>query len=617
MMGGTLSRVGWVGLSLVLICHSRGPFSSPPVLHAQERPIPLDTLLVQAGSRVSPHLPILTRSVQVIRRAEISALPARTVSEVLEWATGVEVMARSPAQSDLSIRGAGFEQVVVLVDGVRMSDPQTGHFDLDLTVPLDQIERVEILRGPASAMYGADAMGGVVNVVTRGGESPWQGRLEGGSWGSAGVSGSGAVSGPGRSSVRGGGEFSRSDGHRPGTDFETLLLNLGLIQPAGSGRLTGQLGLSRKDFGARDFYAPYPSFEKTRTYTSSLRWHSSGGEGSGLEAGVSFRRHEDEFVLLRDDPAYYRNQHTSSQGGGEVLARYSPASGVDLALGGELFGDVLTSNSLGDRTEGRGAAFGEAVFGRGTPMVASLGLREDWHQRFGSFLSPSLSGSYAVGRGLRFRAAMGRSFRSPTFTERFYRDPINQGREDLSPERAWSGEFGADFFEWRPVRVSATVFLRRSEDLIDWARDLDAGDDVPWETRNVEEATFRGVEVDLDMQGPMGTTVAVGGAFLSVESEETRGFRSKYALRPLKERITGTVQRRFGQVLTVSVHAQRNRRAGENPYHRVGVRAGLRSGSLRIYLDGTNLINEAYPDITGANAPGRALRLGVEVAGGS
>ena len=157
--GGSL-----VGVLLSLI----GP-GSPAALQAQTLPVLLDTLQVQVGSRLSPQLPVLTRSVQLFGREEIDALPVRTISGLLEWATSVEVQSRSPAQSDLGIRGAGFEQVVVLVNGVRMSDPQTGHFDLDLAVPLDQVERVEILRGPASAVYGADAVGGVVNIVTRGG----------------------------------------------------------------------------------------------------------------------------------------------------------------------------------------------------------------------------------------------------------------------------------------------------------------------------------------------------------------------------------------------------------------------------------------------------------------
>jgi len=605
-----------VGLALTgspLPHHS--PFTGS-ALRAQERPIPLDTLQVQVGSRASSRLPVLTRSVQILDKGEIRALPVRTVSGLLEWATGVEVQSRSPAQSDLSIRGAGFEQVVVLVNGVRMSDPQTGHFDLNLTVPLDQVERIEILRGPASALYGADAVGGVVNVVTREGASPWQGRAETGSWGSARVSGSGGMEGILGFSLQGGGEVSRSHGHRQGTDYETLLLHLVGGRALGEGRLSGELGLSRRDFGAQDFYAPFPSFEKTRSYTTSLRWASGGESRVGLEAGMSYRRHQDEFILLRQDPDYYRNRHTSSQVGGDLLARISARPGLNLVLGGELFGDILRSNSLGDRTEERGALFGEAVLDGDGIWVVSLGLREDWHQGFGTFLSPSLSGSHRFGESLRLRLAAGRSFRAPTFTERYYQDPVNQGRADLAPERAWSGEMGADFFGRSGIQFSATLFAREAVDLIDWAREEGAGDGVAWETRNVEEATFQGLELDLSLPGPLGTAWTFGGTLLSVDSRESRGYRSKYALRPLVERFTAGVRRSFRDGFSLALRTQRSRREGEDPYHRVDLRADLRIGWGRLYLDATNLTHDRYPDITGAQAPGRGLFVGLEVGPG-
>src|SRR5690606_16014980 len=108
-----------------------------------------------------------TRAVQVITADDIRRTPARTVAEVLAWTLGADVLSRSPAQTDLALRGGTFGQVLVLVDGVRMSDPQTGHFNLDLAVPLGEIERIEVLRGGASTTYGSDAMTGVVNVVTR------------------------------------------------------------------------------------------------------------------------------------------------------------------------------------------------------------------------------------------------------------------------------------------------------------------------------------------------------------------------------------------------------------------------------------------------------------------
>lgn len=585
----------------------------PNPIQCQVDPVYLDTLQVQITSRASPGLPVLTRSVQLLGRSDIQALPVRTISGLLGWATGVEVQVRSPAQSDLGIRGAGFEQVVVLVNGVRMSDPQTGHFDLDLAVPLDQVDRVEILRGPASALYGADAVGGVVNIVTREGSGGWQGRLEGGSWGSARVAGSGGFRSEGGGTLQLGGEASTGDGHRPGTDFEAYLLNLSGAHPLSAGGISGDFGFAQRDFGAQDFYAPYPSFEKTRSYTSALRWNLPVRNQAEVEIGASYRRHEDEFTLIRDQPEVYQNQHTSSQVGGEVLVRGARWKGIEVILGGELNQDHLRSNSLGHRDETRGALFGEAVAGGKRTGVLSLGVRQDWHQGFGGFFSPSLSGSLRLSPSVRARASVGRSFRAPTWTERYYQDPINVGYADLSPEKAWSGEVGFDFNPASGLSLTVTGFYRSAEDLIDWAKSADGGAEAPWETRNVVSATFGGLEGDVSFQGPLETDWSLGGMFLSIDSEEAPGFTSKYALRPLEEQVTLGVGRVFGGEFSVAVKVQRAKRDGEDAYVRVDGRTGLRVGPTWIYLDANNLLDEEYPDITGALAPGRALYLGMEV----
>jgi len=549
----------------------------------------------------------------------IQALPVRTLSGLLEWATGVEIQSRSPAQSDLGIRGAGFEQVVVLVNGVRMSDPQTGHFDLDLAVPLDGVERVEILRGPASALYGADAMGGVVNIVTRRGGEVRKGRLEGGSWGGLRIATDLGVEREGGGDFQLSGEYGRSDGHRPGTDFETILLHLGLNQPAGSGAVSFDLGLSRRDFGAQDFYAPYPSFEKTRSYTSGLRWASTGSGGLRFEAGLSGRVHQDEFTLIRSDPGVYQNRHTSSQLGTDVLIKRGLGDSAEGAVGGELFGDLLRSGSLGDRGEARGAVFTELVLGGRGPGVVNVGLRQDWHEGFGSFFSPSVSSSLRLGSAVRARAAAGRSFRAPTWTERYYQDPVNVGRADLDPERAWSGELGLDLVMGSSARLSVTGFLRKAENLIDWARpvsdDPGLGDPPPWETRNVEDATFQGVEADLSYETPFGAVLTLGAMALSVESSESAGYLSKYAFRPLTEQLNLGFRKTLGGRVILGLNMQRARRKGEDHYLRFALRNSVRLGRVVLYLDAQNLFDSEYPDVTGASAPGRSIFLGMEVGG--
>src|SRR5690606_30449787 len=158
-------------------------------LHAQVQTFELDSLLVTGASRLPGGA--VGRVITLIDREDMLRRPVASVSEAVAWARGADLRARSPAQGDLSLRGTSCEGVLVLADGVRMSDPQTGHFDLDVTVPLERVERIEVLLGPASAQFGSDAVGGVVNIVTR---SEWQGaefRSEAGTFGRWALAGAG------------------------------------------------------------------------------------------------------------------------------------------------------------------------------------------------------------------------------------------------------------------------------------------------------------------------------------------------------------------------------------------------------------------------------------------
>jgi vitamin B12 transporter len=600
-------------------------------LDAQEPVFPLDTLDVAVGSRVSPGLPTITRAVEVIDREQIAATPARNVAELLRWATAVDFMPRSPAQADVSIRGAGFEQVLVLVDGVRVSDRQTGHFDLDLAVPLDRVERVEILRGPGSALYGADAVGGVVNVVTRASGPRWEGRVEGGTFGSGAVALGGGFGESPDIAVHGGAELARSDGHRTGTDYETAVAHLRVAAPLRAGRLLAELGLADRGFGAEDFYGPYPAYEATRTWTAAARWSPPAGGRLRVEPGLSVRRHDDDFILRRDDPAFYRNLHTTWQAGGEVVARYADSGPWSLAFGAEGYRDVLESANLGDRSESRGAIFAEGSHQRGAATL-SAGLRGDTHSTFGRFLSPSLAGAWAIRPELRLRASVGRAFRVPTWTERYYTDPANVGRADLGAERSWSAEVGAGYDPVPGVRMSAAFFRRASRDLIDWARPegtLDT-DGVPWETRNVENATTHGLEGEIALveHVPEGTLVgprarlSVGGSLLSLSSVEAPGFESKYALRPLTRQLHVAFVRPLTPGSDLAVRGLVGKRAAEPRFHQVDARFSARIGSMgamgraTLHLDVTNVFDSRHDDIIGMPVAGRAFVAGISLSDG-
>jgi vitamin B12 transporter len=574
-----------------------------------QSPLPHDTLRVEVGSRLVAGAAALTRSVDVLDRAAIEALPVRSVADVIARALGVDLQARSAAQADLSIRGSGFEQVLVLVDGVPVNDDQTGHFHLDHAVPLDAVERVEVLRGPASALYGSAAVGGVVNLVTRRGRSELVARTQVGSFGAAAVGGEAALAGR-RIAARVSADHDRSDGHRPGTDHRITQARLAVDAPLADGTMRGDVAYAGRDFGAEGFYAPFDSYEETRTLTAALSWRPAPRTWT-LQPRVSFRRHDDDFVLRRDDPSFYRNQHTNRQLSAELVARWLPAERLRVAVGGEALRSELQSGTLGDRREDRGAAFIEVAAGTSYAMMVTGGVRVDHHSVFGTFASPSLSAGWRAADALRLRASAGLGFRAPTWTERYYRDPANIGTEDLGGESFRTAELGIEVHGGR-TSLDVAGFVRRATDLIDWARARDATDDEPWRTLNVARATFAGLETTV-RAGIAGLDLTARATALEFGADAAAGMESKYALRPLTRTASLAAAGRLPAGVTGTVRGSHQRRAGGGAWQLVDARVARSFGDVDLFADATNLLDERYADIVGRPAPGRAFSVGARV----
>ncbi|HSJ25925.1 MAG TPA: TonB-dependent receptor [Longimicrobiales bacterium] len=594
---------------------------------AQQPPIPLDTVHV-AGSRAMGGAAMATRSVEILDRRHIAAIPARSVNDVLARTLGVDLLARSPAQADLSIRGSGFEQVLVMVDGVPVNDDQTGHFHLSVAVPLDAIERIEVLRGPASALYGSGAVGGVVNIVTRGapaGAEPVASpvlttRAQGGRWGSAAV---GADARGRTASVRWrtAADYDRSDGHRPGTDHAVIQARAGVEAPLASGTLAAEAGWAARDFGAEGFYAPFDSYEETRTATATVAWQSAPSALT-VHPRVSFRQHDDDFILIRTDPSVYRNIHRSRRLAGELVTRWAPGAGrVQLAGGAEASLSSLISTNLGDRREDQVAAFGELAAGDVASALATVGLRLDHHSSFGSYLSPSVAGTLRLTPALRVRASAAAGFRAPSWTDRYYSDPANIGNPDLDAEKSRTAEIGftlepaghpAAAGGARGVRLDAAAFVRRADDMIDWGRAVGAADDEPWRTMNVDRATFTGVETSLTTH-LANATLTLRGTLLDVDASTEPGLESKYALRPLTRTAAVELASPIVAGIGMTARAAHFHRAGGEDWHLVDLRVTHTAGRMQLFADATNVTGTRYRDVSDRPAPGRAWSVGGRV----
>src|SRR5688572_7647817 len=135
---------------------------------AQENERVLDPVTI-TSSLVSKPVSQTGRNLITIKGEEFSRLPVNSIDELLRYLPGLEVQMRGPmgAQSDIVLRGGTFQQVLVIIDGVRLNDANTGHFSSYIPISPAEIDRIEILKGASSAVYGSEAVGGVIHIITK------------------------------------------------------------------------------------------------------------------------------------------------------------------------------------------------------------------------------------------------------------------------------------------------------------------------------------------------------------------------------------------------------------------------------------------------------------------
>jgi iron complex outermembrane receptor protein len=541
------------------------------------------------------------RNVHVLR---IEPLLKNTIADILKLDPSVDLRQRAGngLQTDISIRGASFGQTLILLNGLRLNDAQSGHHNFDLPLPLEAFTRVEVLKGSGSTLYGSDAVGGVVNFIT-GKPETTELRLRGGI-GNFGVHQERGIFNYRRNLLTQQFSASRdfSTGFQPGRDYRNL--SLASITHYGS---TGViLAHNDRPFGADQFYGNANSWERTKTWFAGVQ--QSFGEKT--QAAFAFRRHTDLFVLhrYREQPDAFTNRHAVESFQVNIRRAEDLGRNTRLHYGAEGYRDAIDSNNLGRHHRGRGAGYVALDMRALQRFSLSLGLRDEVWGSGNHELSPSLAGGMWLSPKWKLRASASRAFRLPTYTELYYRDPFTQGTSTLRPERAWTYEAGLDWNPGNAIRAELTYFERHEQNGIDFVRPSPT---AVWVAANLAQLRFKGVEAITRLRLPHKNELTLSYTGLNGARDALAGMISRYVFNYAQHQGIANWQVTLPRVaLRTRVGAlQRIDRA---TYAVWDIYATASEGRVRPFIQFTNLTNTRYQEIPGVNMQGRAVVGGLE-----
>lgn len=585
----------------------------------------------------------VARIVSVISREEIEAAPVQSIQELLEYALGVDVRQRGVqgVQADISVRGGSFDQTLILLNGINVSDPQTGHHALNLPVSLKNIRRIEILEGPAARVYGPNAFSGAINIITSSeGQSNIKIDLSGGQHQLSDVNLSGNLN------TESWTQFlainrSSSDGYIANTDFKIRNVFYHTSLNTKPGKFDFQAGQTNKAFGANSFYtATYPNqFEETQTTFASLKFES--GLKIHVTPAIYWRRHQDRFELFRSDPAnWYKghNYHLTDVFGSNLNVWFDSKLGRT-AFGTEIRSENIWSNVLGLPLSTAIEVPGEknqfftksysrtniSVFAEHSVNLEKLSVSAGAMANrisdleFGWNIYPGIDASYAVSAHYKLYGSASSGLRMPTFTDLFYAGPTNVGNPNLKPEKATNYEGGIKI-EYNGFSAHAGTYFRKGKNLIDWVKTKDTD---KWQAQNLTKINTSGFEFQASFlpekicsKPVFITRLGINYAYTSLTKDQGN-FLSYYVLDNLKHKfdldVTHKIWKRLNGSWEISYQDRNGMRTTTEPFRpfwQVNTKIRWKSHATEFYALASNLFNTHYFDLGTVEQPGRWISFG-------
>lgn len=526
-------------------------------LIAQEFPAQKLDSITLTSSRIDLPFKENSRTLNIITSEDIKNSAAITLSEVLQQVAGVDIRRRGTggSQADLYIRGGGFDQTLLLIDGIKMDDSQTGHHTMNAALPLEVIERIEIVKGPAARVFGQNAFTGAINIVTKKSlQNSVSTNIETGSFGQ--LNGSLTLGGALKNSshIMHVGKLS-SAGYRNNSDYDNTNIFLKSTINKISLPIDMIATFFERRFGAENFYttnATFNEYEETQNclvaFTTTIKTNKLK-----IQPRVYWRRNQDIFLLRRFEPNFYRNFHISNKVGAEVNTSYTHQLGVT-GFGIDASKIYLSSNNLRDRSRFMTNMFLEHRFnlldGR---LDITPGAALTYFSDFDFHAFPGLDIGYEITNDLRIYGNLGYTYRIPTYTDLFYNDPVTSGNEDLEPEEAFSQEIGLKYLTPQ-LSISLAFFNRDSDNLIDYIRT--STDDNVFTATNIREVNTKGLEFDASYNFKVSNylqSISIGYSHLDDNILEQNEELSRYSLNTLKNQFIGRLRTKFLKNLSQNI----------------------------------------------------------------
>ncbi|NGM61812.1 TonB-dependent receptor [Sphingobacterium sp. SGG-5] len=571
-----------------------------------------------------------SRNIQVITKQEIQQLSVRSINEALAFIGGVDIRQRGPfgTQTDVGIDGGSFEQTLILLNGVKISDAQTAHHSMNIPVPLDAVERIEVLRGPAARIYGVNALTGAINIITTTQESnSFSVHTQVGSA----LEGKEAGDGSG---MYGGGSL-QLVAHVGHTSFQNLLTvsqdlsNGQRYNTASSNRrafyqanldldernsVTWMGGGIHNTFGANGYYAaPYDveSQEIVNTSIASVGSSHQFGERFVLKPRVSYRYNEDDFRLYRDDLSKGRSEHSTNAFSAELNSTLYSSIG-DFGFGLETRSEKIESTNMGDHHRDNHGAYVEYSTDALRNVLLNVGAYVNYNTDYGWQAFPGIDIAYLFHPSWKLALNIGSSQRIPSFTDLYLDQGTNVGNRDLKSENAWQYEASLQYHVGN-LRVQTGYFYRNIAEYIDWIRE-DAAD--PYQPQNFGENRVQGFHMSVGQHFKINeqSVFSYEGSYHYLAPKDLTyadGVTSKYILESLKHQAILRLAYQQG-VWHISSGNRFVKRELKNSYFLTDIRVAHRHKGLNLYADVTNVFNQSYIETAAVPLPGRWFSLGIQ-----